>query len=187
MLGDNTKIAEREVKTRASFFKSRSAKLCLAASLTRSANRLTTRADQTRNILSAREIAPGVIKSKALVNRADRHYGDRRHDSDWSRPARLIIATALPARRTIAIDTIISQARLRQSGRGTEDKSYRPLYCIYVAIGQKNSKRRPRARCPGKGGAMPYTTIVSPPASDTATNQYLAPFAGGGHGRVVHG
>src|SRR5207247_520748 len=62
------------------------------------------------------------------------------------------------------------------------DKNYRPLYCIYVAIGQKNSNVARALAVLEKEGAMPYTTILSAPASDTATNQYLAPFAGAAMG-----
>ena len=62
------------------------------------------------------------------------------------------------------------------------DKNYRPLYCIYVAIGQKNANVARALAVLEKEGAMPYTTILSAPASDTATNQYLAPFAGAAMG-----
>src|SRR5256884_1868548 len=83
---------------------------------------------------------------------------------------------------TIAIDTIISQARLNKAAEEGGDKNYRPLYCIYVAIGQKNSNVARSLDVLEREGAMPYTTIISAPASDTATNQYLAPFAGAAMG-----
>ena len=51
----------------------------------------------------------------------------------------LIIGDRSTGKTTICIDTIISQARLNQSAEESGDKSYRPLYCIYVAIGQKQS------------------------------------------------
>src|SRR6202035_4309962 len=75
-------------------------------------------------------------------------------------------------------DTIISQARLNKAAEDANDKDYRPLYCIYVAVGQKNSNVARALDVLEREGAMPYTTIISAPASDTATNQYLAPFAG---------
>ncbi|MGZ5537332.1 MAG: F0F1 ATP synthase subunit alpha, partial [Chthoniobacterales bacterium] len=53
---------------------------------------------------------------------------------------------------------------------------------IYVAIGQKNSNVARALAILEKEGAMPYTIIISAPASDTATNQYLAPFAGASMG-----
>src|SRR3989441_12413673 len=51
----------------------------------------------------------------------------------------LIIGDRATGKSTIAIDTIISQARLNKAAEDQGDKNYRPLYCIYVAIGQKNS------------------------------------------------
>ena len=98
----------------------------------------------------------------------------------------LIIGDRATGKTTIAIDTIISQARLNKAGEKGELKDYRPLYCIYVAVGQKNSNVARALATLEKEGAMPHTTIISAPASDTATNQYLAPFAGAA-GRVVHG
>src|SRR6266700_7789849 len=94
----------------------------------------------------------------------------------------LIIGDRATGKSTIAIDTIISQARLNKAAEDQSDKNYRPLYCIYVAIGQKNSNVARALAVLEKEGAMPYATIISAPASDTATNQYLAPFAGAAMG-----
>src|SRR5437773_1578766 len=94
----------------------------------------------------------------------------------------LIIGDRATGKTTIAIDTIISQARLNKAAEDAGDKDHRPLYCIYVAIGQKNSNVARALAILEKEGAMPYTTIISAPASDTATNQYLAPFAGAAMG-----
>jgi F-type H+/Na+-transporting ATPase subunit alpha len=90
----------------------------------------------------------------------------------------LIIGDRSTGKTTICIDTIISQARLNKAAEESGDKSYRPLYCIYVAIGQKQSNIARIISVLEDAGAMPYTTIVASPASDSATNQYLAPFAG---------
>ena len=90
----------------------------------------------------------------------------------------LIIGDRSTGKTTICIDTIISQARLNKAAEESGDKSYRPLYCIYVAIGQKQSNIARIISVLEDTGAMPYTTIVASPASDSATNQYLAPFAG---------
>src|SRR3954466_15059687 len=51
----------------------------------------------------------------------------------------LIIGDRATGKTTICIDTIISQAQLNRAARDNRDQSYRPVYCIYVAIGQKNS------------------------------------------------
>ena len=90
----------------------------------------------------------------------------------------LIIGDRSTGKTTICIDTIISQARLNRAAKEAGDKSYRPLYCIYVAIGQKQSTIARVIATLEEAGAMPYTIIVASPASDSATNQYLAPFAG---------
>src|SRR5437016_10563524 len=90
----------------------------------------------------------------------------------------LIIGDRATGKTTIAIETIINQARLNKAAEDAKDNNYRLLYCIYVAVGQKNSNVARVLDVLNREGAMPYTTIVSAPASDTATNQYLAPFAG---------
>ena len=94
----------------------------------------------------------------------------------------LIIGDRSTGKTTICIDTIISQARLNRAAETAGDKSYRPLYCIYVAIGQKQSTIARVIAVLEETGAMPYTIIVASPASDSATNQYLAPFAGAAMG-----
>jgi F-type H+-transporting ATPase subunit alpha len=94
----------------------------------------------------------------------------------------LIIGDRSTGKTTICIDTIINQARLNQAAAAAGDKDYRPLYCIYVAIGQKQSSIARLISVLEDAGAMPYTIIVASPASDSATNQYLAPFAGAAMG-----
>jgi F-type H+-transporting ATPase subunit alpha len=94
----------------------------------------------------------------------------------------LIIGDRSTGKTTIGIDTIISQARLNRAAETAGDKNYRPLYCIYVAIGQKQSSIARTITVLEQAGAMPYSIIVASPASDSATNQYLAPFAGAAMG-----
>src|SRR5690349_9395030 len=94
----------------------------------------------------------------------------------------LIIGDRSTGKTTICIDTIISQARLNRAAEEAGDEAYRPLYCIYVAIGQKQSNIARLITVLEQAGAMPYTTIVASSASDSATNQYLAPFAGAAMG-----
>ena len=90
----------------------------------------------------------------------------------------LIIGDRSTGKTTICLDTIISQARLNQDAEAAGDKNFRPLYCIYVAVGQKQSSIARVIADLEKAGAMPYTIVLASPASDSATNQYLAPFAG---------
>ncbi len=90
----------------------------------------------------------------------------------------LIIGDRSTGKTTICIDTIINQARLNKAAEVAGDKDFRPIYCIYVAIGQKQSSVARLITVLEEAGAMPYTIIVDSSASDSATNQYLAPFAG---------
>jgi F-type H+/Na+-transporting ATPase subunit alpha len=94
----------------------------------------------------------------------------------------LIIGDRSTGKTTICVDTIISQARLNKAAEAAGDKNYRPLYCIYVAVGQKQSSIARTIAVLEQAGAMPYTIIVASPAADSATSQYLAPFAGAAMG-----
>ncbi len=94
----------------------------------------------------------------------------------------LIIGDRSTGKTTICIDTIINQARLNKAAEAAGDKDFRPMYCIYVAIGQKQSSIARLITVLEEAGAMPYTIIVASSASDSATNQYLAPFAGAAMG-----
>jgi len=94
----------------------------------------------------------------------------------------LIIGDRSTGKTTICIDTIINQARLNKAAEAAGDKDFRPMYCIYVAIGQKQSSIARLITVLEEAGAMPYTIIVASPAADSATNQYLAPFAGAAMG-----
>ena len=94
----------------------------------------------------------------------------------------LIIGDRATGKTTICIDTIISQARLNKAAETAGDKDYRPLYCIYVAIAQKQSTIARVISVLEESGAMPYTIVVASPASESAANQYLVPFAGAAMG-----
>ena len=82
----------------------------------------------------------------------------------------LIIGDRQTGKTAIAIDTIINQRSLFEKGE--------PVYCIYVAIGQKGSTVAGIAKTLEKYGALDYTVIVSATASDPAAQQFYAPFAG---------
>ncbi len=85
----------------------------------------------------------------------------------------LIIGDRQTGKTTIAIDTILNQKK--HFDAQNKDKE---LYCIYVAIGQKRSKVAQIVKKLELAGALSYTTIVAATASDSATLQYLAPYAG---------
>jgi F-type H+/Na+-transporting ATPase subunit alpha len=94
----------------------------------------------------------------------------------------LIIGDRSTGKTTIGVDTIINQARLNRAAEAAKDKEYRPLYCIYVAIGQKQSNVARVISVLEHENALANTIILSASASDSATNQYLAPFAGAAMG-----
>jgi len=82
----------------------------------------------------------------------------------------LIIGDRQTGKTAIAIDTIINQKEFYDRGE--------PVYCIYVASGQKSSTVANVAKTLAKAGAMNYTVIVSASAADPAPLQFYAPFAG---------
>jgi F-type H+-transporting ATPase subunit alpha len=90
----------------------------------------------------------------------------------------LIIGDRSTGKTTIAIDTIINQAKINKKGLESGDPDFRAVYCIYVAIGQKNSNVARTIKVFEKTGAMEYVTIVSSPAADNPANQYIAPYSG---------
>jgi len=82
----------------------------------------------------------------------------------------LIIGDRQTGKTAVAIDTIINQKEFYEKGQ--------PVYCIYVAIGQKASTVAEIAGTLEKAGAMSYTVIVSASAADPAPMQFFAPFTG---------
>jgi F-type H+/Na+-transporting ATPase subunit alpha len=82
----------------------------------------------------------------------------------------LVIGDRQTGKTAVLIDTIISQ----KSTHSTD----KPVFCVYVAIGQKNSTVAQVQRALEEHGAMEYTTIVNAAASDPAPLQFIAPYAG---------
>jgi F-type H+-transporting ATPase subunit alpha len=125
------------------------------------------------------KIAPGIIKRKSVSQPVQTGIMAVDAMIPIGRGQReLIIGDRSTGKTTLCIDTIISNARLNKAAEDAKDKDYRPLYCIYVAIGQKQSNVARVVSVLEEAGAMPYTIVVVASASDSATNQYLAPFAG---------
>lgn len=125
---------------------------------------------QTDRLMPIEREASGVIDRQSVT--VPLHTGIKAVDSmiPIGRGQReLIIGDRFTGKTTIAIDTILNQK--------SEPKETRPI-CIYVAIGQKESKT---ARIYGllkERGALEYTIIVDAPASSPAALQFLAPYAG---------
>ena len=82
----------------------------------------------------------------------------------------LIIGDRQTGKTAIAIDTIINQKKNYEAGK--------PVYCIYVAVGQKGSTVANIVNILKEKGAMDYTIVVAATAADPAALQYFAPFAG---------
>ncbi len=94
----------------------------------------------------------------------------------------LIIGDRGTGKTTIAVDTIINQAKINKVGLASGNKDFRPVYSIYVAVGQKNSNIVRTIAALEAAGALEFTVIVAAPAADNPANQYLAPFSGAAMG-----
>src|ERR1700674_3043708 len=185
LLGETTKVSEGdEVKTTGKLLQVPVGKALLGRVVNTLGQPLDDKGPiKTETFYPLEKIAPGVIKRQSVSQPVQTGIMAIDAMIPIGRGQReLIIGDRATGKTTIAIDTIISQARLNKAAEESGGKVYRPLYCIYVAIGQKNSNVARALSVLEKAGAMPYTTIISAPASDTATNQYLAPFAGAAMG-----
>ncbi len=125
------------------------------------------------------KIAPGIIERKSVsvpvqtgIMAVDAMIPIGRGQRE------LIIGDRSTGKTTIAVDTIISQAQQNKAAEQGKLQNHKPLYCIYVAVGQKLSNVARTQKTLEEAGAMEYTTIVSASASDAAAMQFLAPYAG---------
>jgi len=125
------------------------------------------------------KIAPGIIKRKSVsvpvqtgIMAIDAMIPIGRGQRE------LIIGDRSTGKTTIAVDTIISQAKQNKAAEEGDLTDHKPMICVYVAIGQKNANIARIVKTLEESGAMEYTVVVSASASDSATNQYLAPYAG---------
>ena len=185
LLGETTKVSEGdEVKTTGKLLQVPVGKALLGRVVNTLGQPLDDKGSiKTETFYPLEKIAPGVIKRRSVSQPVQTGIMAIDAMIPIGRGQReLIIGDRATGKSTIALDTIISQARLNKAAEDEGDKNYRPLYCIYVAVGQKNSNVARALDVLEREGAMPYTTIISAPASDTATNQYLAPFAGAAMG-----
>ena len=127
------------------------------------------------------KIAPGIIKRKSVSQPVQTGIMAIDAMIPIGRGQReLIIGDRATGKTTIAIDAIINQARINKQNDGKA--GFRPLYSIYVAVGQKQSNVARSLAVLEAAGALQYTIVVCATASDTAANQYLAPFAGAAMG-----
>lgn len=129
------------------------------------------------------KIAPGIIERKSV----DQPLMTGIQSIDSMIPIgrgqrELIIGDRGTGKTTIAIDTIINQANINKVGLASGDPDFRPVYSIYVAVGQKNSNIARTLGILEDKGALEYTIVVAAPAADSAANQYLAPYTGAAMG-----
>lgn len=134
---------------------------------------------QSKTFYPVEKIAPGIIKRRSVSQPLSTGIMAIDAMIPIGRGQReLIIGDRATGKTTIAIDTIINQSRINRAGEASGDSSFRPVYSIYVAVGQKNANVARVVDILSSNDALRDTIIVSAPASDSATNQYLAPFAG---------
>ncbi|MGC6425994.1 MAG: F0F1 ATP synthase subunit alpha [Akkermansiaceae bacterium] len=121
------------------------------------------------------KIAPGIIKRKSVSVPLQTGIAAIDAMIPIGRGQReLIIGDRSTGKTTIAIDTIISQAQQNKAAA----EGHKPVYSVYVAIGQKQSNIARTIATLEEAGALDSTIIVAAGASDSATNQFLAPYAG---------
>jgi F-type H+-transporting ATPase subunit alpha len=123
------------------------------------------------------KIAPGIIKRRSVSQPVQTGIMAIDAMIPIGRGQReLIIGDRATGKTTIAIDTIINQARVNRANEGKA--GFRPLYSIYVAVGQKQSNVARNLAVLEAAGALDFCIVVVASASSSATSQYLAPFAG---------
>ena len=129
------------------------------------------------------KIAPGIVKRKSVdqplqtgILAIDAMIPIGRGQRE------LIIGDRSTGKTTIGIDAIINQSRMNKAAEAAGDTDYRPVYSIYVAVGQKRSNVAQVISVLEEAGTLEHTIVVAATASDSATNQYLAPFAGAAMG-----
>jgi len=127
---------------------------------------------ESKETYPVERIAPGIIARKSVDQPL--FTGIQAIDSmiPIGRGQReLIIGDRGTGKTTIAIDTIINQAKINKVGLASGDQNFRPVYSIYVAVGQKNSNIVRTLGALEAAGALEYTIIVAAPAADNPANQ----------------
>ena len=138
---------------------------------------------QSNTFYPVEKIAPGIVKRKSVTQPLQSGIMAIDAMIPIGRGQReLIIGDRSTGKTTIGVDTMINQARINKVGRASGDKDFRPVYNIYVAVGQKQSNIARVIAELEKAGALEDTIVVAAAASDSAANQYLAPFSGAAMG-----
>jgi F-type H+-transporting ATPase subunit alpha len=125
------------------------------------------------------KIAPGIVKRKSVSQPVQTGIMAIDAMIPIGRGQReLIIGDRSTGKTTIGVDAMINQSRINKVGRESGDKNFRPMYNIYVAVGQKQSNVARVIAELERAGALEDSIVVVAAASDSAANQYLAPFSG---------
>jgi F-type H+-transporting ATPase subunit alpha len=90
----------------------------------------------------------------------------------------LIIGDRSTGKTSIALDAIVNQARINAIGLASGDKNFRPVYSIYVSIGQKRSALARTLQVLEEKNALSYAVVVAEGASENPAGQYIAPYSG---------
>jgi len=129
------------------------------------------------------KIAPGIIKRRSVSQPVQTGIMAIDAMIPIGRGQReLIIGDRATGKTTIAVDTIINQAKINKAGEESGAPDFRPLYSIYVGIGQKNANIARVVGILEEHDALKYTIILASTASDAASEQYIAPFSGAAMG-----
>ncbi len=129
------------------------------------------------------KIAPGIIKRKSVSQPVQTGIMAVDAMIPIGRGQReLVIGYRQTGKTAVCIDAIINNARTNREGLESGDPNFRPLYSIYVAIGQKRANVAKVIQNLEENDALEHTIVVAATASDSATNQFLAPFAGASMG-----
>ena len=138
---------------------------------------------QATEFYPVEKIAPGIIKRRGVNQPVQTGIMAIDAMIPVGRGQReLIIGDRATGKTTIAVDTIINQAIINRAGEESGDPNFRPLYSIYVGIGQKNANIARVVGTLEAHDALKYTIVVASTASDAASSQYIAPFAGASMG-----
>ena len=185
ILGDHTGIAEGdEVKTTGNLLSVPVGKALLGRVVDALGRPIDGKGDIAADAnYPVEKIAPGIIKRKSVSQ--PKQTGVMAVDAmiPIGRGQReLVIGDRQTGKTAVCIDAIINNARINKEGLESGDPNFRPLYSIYVAIGQKRANVAKVIQDLEENGALEHTIVVAATASDSATNQFLAPFAGASMG-----
>ncbi len=138
---------------------------------------------QSDELYPVERIAPGIIPRKSVDQPVQTGIISIDSMIPIGRGQReLIIGDRSTGKTAIAIDTILNQAKINRQGEESGDPDFRPLYSIYVSVGQKQSNIARTIKVLEEHDALKYTIVVAAPAADNPANLYIAPFAGAAMG-----